>query len=154
MSCLVFVTISPLTAAQIMLMLDRYVGSHFFDTQAAVGGSVDALLLIFGHPEVYVLILPASPSPTKSFRYSRAKPFSATRRCGRVGRHRLYQPQRLGTPHFTIGMTSGANTFFVLATWPSPCPRALRYSTGWPRCGGKIHFTVAMMFAIGFCSSS
>src|SRR5580692_4604670 len=37
MSCLVFVAISPLTAAQIMLLLDRYAGSHFFDTQA--GGS-------------------------------------------------------------------------------------------------------------------
>src|SRR6202167_182406 len=33
-SFLVFLTISPLTAAQIMLVLDRYLGSHFFDTQA------------------------------------------------------------------------------------------------------------------------
>src|SRR5271154_506845 len=36
-SCMVFVTISPLTAAQIMLTIDRYLGGHFFDTQA--GGS-------------------------------------------------------------------------------------------------------------------
>src|SRR5277367_6803696 len=33
-SCLILVTISPLTAAQIMLTLDRYLGAHFFDTQA------------------------------------------------------------------------------------------------------------------------
>ncbi len=57
---MVFVVVSPLTAAQIMLMLDRYVGSHFFDTQA--GGSAVLWMhffWIFGHPEVYVLILPA-----------------------------------------------------------------------------------------------
>ncbi len=57
---LVFVTISPLTAAQIMLMLDRYLGAHFFDTQA--GGSAVLWMhffWIFGHPEVYILVLPA-----------------------------------------------------------------------------------------------
>ena len=37
MSGLVFVAVSPLTAAQVMLTLDRYLGAHFFDTQA--GGS-------------------------------------------------------------------------------------------------------------------
>src|SRR5271163_1772234 len=60
MSGLVFVTISPLTAAQIMLTMDRYLGAHFFDTQA--GGSAVLWMhffWIFGHPEVYVLILPS-----------------------------------------------------------------------------------------------
>jgi len=58
MAMMVFVTISPLTAAQIMLMLDRYLGARFFDTQA--GGSAVLWMhyfWIFGHPEVYVLIL-------------------------------------------------------------------------------------------------
>ena len=60
MSSLVFVTVSPLTAAQIMLTLDRYLGSHFFDTQA--GGSAVLWMhffWIFGHPEVYILVMPA-----------------------------------------------------------------------------------------------
>src|SRR6202789_1550448 len=51
-SFLVFVTISPLTAAQIMLTIDRYLGAHFFDTQA--GGSAILWMhffWIFGHPE-------------------------------------------------------------------------------------------------------
>ena len=41
-------------------MIDRYLGGHFFDTQA--GGSVvmwKHFFWIFGHPEVYVLIFPA-----------------------------------------------------------------------------------------------
>src|SRR5437867_5941207 len=59
MSGMVLLAISPLTAAQIMLMIDRYLGGHFFDTQA--GGSAAIWMhffWIFGHPEVYVLIIP------------------------------------------------------------------------------------------------
>src|SRR5712672_4381953 len=60
MAGLVILAVSPLTAAQIMLCFDRYLGAHFFDTQA--GGSA-ALWMhffwIFGHPEVYVLVIPA-----------------------------------------------------------------------------------------------
>ena len=57
---LVILAVSPLTAAQVMLMIDRYLGGHFFDTQA--GGSAVIWMhffWIFGHPEVYVLVLPA-----------------------------------------------------------------------------------------------
>src|SRR6185369_14560426 len=60
MSILVLMAISPLTAAQIMLSIDRYLGGHFFDTQA--GGSAVLWMhffWIFGHPEVYVLVIPA-----------------------------------------------------------------------------------------------
>src|SRR5216684_4995053 len=48
--------IPPLSAAQAMLLLDRYLGAHFFDTQA--GGSAvlwQHFFWIFGHPEVYIL---------------------------------------------------------------------------------------------------
>src|SRR6202451_1890770 len=60
MSGMVILAISPLTAAQVMLLVDRYLGGHFFDTQA--GGSAVIWMhffWIFGHPEVYVLVLPA-----------------------------------------------------------------------------------------------
>src|ERR1700739_4480143 len=59
-SSLTLITITPLTAAQFMLLIDRYLGGHFFDTQA--GGSAVVWMhffWIFGHPEVYVLVMPA-----------------------------------------------------------------------------------------------
>src|SRR5215471_12092405 len=52
----ILVVLSPLSAAQAMLLLDRFLGAHFFDTQA--GGSAvlwQHFFWIFGHPEVYVL---------------------------------------------------------------------------------------------------
>src|SRR6266853_6904134 len=60
MAGMVILAVSPLTAAQIMLSIDRYLCGHFFDTQA--GGSATLCMhffWIFGHPEVYVLIIPA-----------------------------------------------------------------------------------------------
>ena len=59
MAGMVLIAVSPLTAAQIMLLIDRYLGGHFFDTQA--GGSAVLWMhffWIFGHPEVYILIIP------------------------------------------------------------------------------------------------
>ena len=58
-SSMVLFILPPLTAGQLMLLLDRYLGAHFFDTQA--GGSAvlwQHFFWLFGHPEVYVLMLP------------------------------------------------------------------------------------------------
>ena len=55
-SWLILLALPPLTACQIMLMIDRYLGGHFFDTQN--GGSAllwQHFFWIFGHPEVYIL---------------------------------------------------------------------------------------------------
>src|SRR5438309_1238350 len=59
-SGMILLAMPPLSAAQIMLLLDRFLGAHFFDTQA--GGSAvlwQHFFWLFGHPEVYILIIPA-----------------------------------------------------------------------------------------------
>jgi cytochrome c oxidase subunit I len=153
MSCLVFVTVSPLTAAQIMLMLDRYVGSHFFDTQA--GGSAVLWMhffWIFGHPEVYVLILPAFAFANEIIPvFSRKAVFGYPAMVAASVGIGFISLSVWAHHMFTIGMTSGANTFFVLATMAISVPTGIKIfnwlATLW---GGKIHFTASMMFAIGF----
>src|SRR6476619_2253419 len=57
---MILLALPALSAAQIMLLIDRYLGGHFFDTQA--GGSAviwQHFFWIFGHPEVYILMIPA-----------------------------------------------------------------------------------------------
>src|ERR1039457_7070925 len=153
MSSLVFVTVSPLTAAQIMLTLERYLGSHFFDTQA--GGSAVLWMhffWIFGHPEVYVLVLPAFAFvneiiPVFSRKAIFGYPAMVAASVG-IG----FISLSVWAHHmFTVGMTAGANTFFVLATMAISVPTGIKIfnwlATLW---GGKIHFTASMMFAMGF----
>jgi cytochrome c oxidase subunit 1 len=153
MSGLVFVTISPLTAAQIMLMLDRYLGSHFFDTQA--GGSAVLWMhffWIFGHPEVYVLILPAFAFANEIIPvFSRKAVFGYPAMVAASVGIGFISLSVWAHHMFTVGMTAGANTFFVLATMAISVPTGIKIfnwlATIW---GGKIHFTASMMFAIGF----
>jgi len=153
MAFLVLVAIGPLTAAQIMLLIDRYLGGHFFDTQA--GGSAVIWMhffWIFGHPEVYILVLPAFAIISEVVPVFSRKPIfgynimvAATLAIGfislSVWAHHM----------FTVGMTSYANAFFVASTAAISVPTGIKIfnwlGTMW---GGKIRFSVAMMFCIGF----
>ena len=151
--CMVFVAVSPLTAAQIMLLIDRYLGAHFFDTQA--GGSAVLWMhffWIFGHPEVYILVLPAFgfvseiiPVFSRKAIFGYPAMVSATIAIGfislSVWAHHM----------FTVGLGAAANTFFTLATMIIAVPTGIKIfnwiATLW---GGKIRYTVAMLFCVAF----
>jgi cytochrome c oxidase subunit 1 len=153
MAGLVLLTISPLTAAQIMLLIDRYLGGHFFDTQA--GGSAVIWMhffWIFGHPEVYVLVIPAFAFVSEIVPvFSRKSMFgypimvAATVSIG-------FLSMAVWAHHmFTVGMSSNANTFFVLSTMAIGVPTGIKIfnwlATMWR---GKIIFKTPMLFCIGF----
>jgi cytochrome c oxidase subunit 1 len=153
MSSLVFVTVSPLTAAQIMLTLDRYLGSHFFDTQA--GGSAVLWMhffWIFGHPEVYVLVLPAFAFvneiiPVFSRKAIFGYPAMVAASVG-IG----FISLSVWAHHmFTVGLGAAANTFFVFATMVISVPTGIKIfnwlATIW---GGKVIFATPMIFCVGF----
>lgn len=153
MAGLVLLVISPLTAAQIMLLCDRFLGAHFFDTQA--GGSAvlwQHFFWIFGHPEVYVLILPGFAFASEIIPvFSRKVIFgypvmvAATVAIGFISlgvwAHHM----------FTIGMTPAGNTFFVLSTMLIAVPTGIKLfnwiGTMW---GGSIRFAPPMLFCTGF----
>jgi len=153
MAALVILAVSPLSAAQLMLVVDRYLGGHFFDTQA--GGSAVIWMhffWIFGHPEVYVLVLPAFAFASEIIPvFSRKAIFGypvmvlATIAIGFIG-------MSVWAHHmFTVGMSAGANTFFVLSTMAIAVPTGIKIfnwlATMW---GGKIRFATPMLFCVAF----
>ena len=101
MAGMVMLAVSPLTAAQMMLLVDRYLGGHFFDTQA--GGSAVLWMhffWVFGHPEVYVLVIPRFC--VRFGDHSGFLPqgdFRLPDHGGGNGRHRIHQHERVGPPH-------------------------------------------------------
>src|SRR6266850_1944659 len=153
MSGLVLISISPLSAAQIMLLVDRYLGGHFFDTQA--GGSATLWMhffWIFGHPEVYILVIPAFAFMSEIIPVFSRKPIfgypvmvAATICIAFIG-------MSVWAHHmFTVGMTSTGNTFFVVSTMMVGVPTGIKIfnwlGTMW---GGKLRFSTPMLFAIAF----
>jgi len=152
-SVMVFVAVSPLTAAQIMLMLDRYVGSHFFDTQA--GGSAVLWMhffWIFGHPEVYILVLPAFAFANEIIPvFSRKAIFGYPAMVAASVGIGFISLSVWAHHMFTVGLGPYGNTFFAFATMIIAVPTGIKIfnwlATLW---GGKIQFTVPMMFAVAF----
>jgi cytochrome c oxidase subunit 1 len=153
MAGLVILALSPLTAAQLMLLVDRYLGGHFFDTQA--GGSAVIWMhffWVFGHPEVYVLILPAFGFASEIIPvFSRKAMFgypvmvAATVAIGFIS-------MSVWAHHmFTVGMSAGGNLFFVLSTMAIAVPTGIKIfnwlATMW---GGKIYFKAPMLFCVAF----
>jgi cytochrome c oxidase subunit I len=152
-SMLTLVTITPLTAAQFMLLIDRYLGGHFFDTQA--GGS--ALIWIhffwiFGHPEVYVLVLPAFAIANEIIPVFCRKAIFGYPAMVAASVAIMFVSLSVWAHHmFTVGMTSVSNAFFTLSTMLVGIPTGIKIfnwiATLW---GGRIRFTTPMLFCIGF----
>jgi len=152
-SMLTLVTITPLTAAQFMLLIDRYLGGHFFDTQA--GGSSLIWIhffWIFGHPEVYVLVLPAFAIANEIIPVFCRKAIFGYPAMVAASVCIMFVSLSVWAHHmFTVGMTSVSNAFFTLSTMLVGVPTGIKIfnwiATLW---GGRIRFTTAMLFCIGF----
>jgi cytochrome c oxidase subunit I len=150
---MVILAVSPLTACQIMLSIDRYLGGHFFDTQA--GGSAVLWMhffWIFGHPEVYILVIPCFAFASEIIPVFSRKPIfgypvmvAATVAIGFIS-------MSVWAHHmFAVGMTSYGNTFFTVTTMIISVPTGIKIfnwiGTMW---GGKIQFKAPMLFCIAF----
>src|SRR5246500_3808713 len=152
-SGLTLITITPLTAAQFMLLIDRYLGGHFFDTQA--GGSAVVWMhffWIFGHPEVYVLVMPAFAFISEIIPVFSRKPiFGYPAMVAASVAIGLVSTSVWAHHMFSVGMNSYANTFFAITTMAVGIPTGIKIfnwiGTMW---GGRIQFKVPMLFSIGF----
>ena len=152
-SALTLITITPLTAAQVMLVIDRYLGGHFFDTQA--GGSAVVWMhffWIFGHPEVYVLVLPAFAIANEIIPVFSRKAIFGYPAMVAASTGIAFVSLGVWAHHmFTVGMNSASNAFFTLSTMLVGIPTGIKIfnwlATMW---GGKIRFATPMLFLTAF----
>lgn len=152
-STLILFAFPPLTVGLFLMIFDRLFGSHFFDP--AFGGNVviwEHLFWVFGHPEVYLLVLPAFGI------FSEVIPTFSKKRL--FGYHSMVFATMLiaflgfmvWVHHmFTVGLGPMANAIFAIATTTIAVPTGIKIfnwlATMW---GGKIRFTSANLFALGF----
>src|SRR5271154_5186333 len=142
-----------LTATSAMLILDRYLGFHFFTNEA--GGNVMMfmnLIWAWGHPEVYILILPAfgvfseviSTFSGKSLFGYRSMVMATMAICVLAFMVWLHH-------FFTMGAGGNVNAFFGIMTMIIAVPTGVKvYNWLFTLYGGRIRYTSPVLWAIGF----
>jgi cytochrome o ubiquinol oxidase subunit 1 len=142
-----------LTATYAMLLLDRYLGFHFFTNEAG-GNAMMYINLIWawGHPEVYILILPAfgvfsevistfSGKPLFGYRSMIAATLAICMLSFMVWLHHF----------FTMGAGADVNAFFGLMTMIIAVPTGVKvFNWIFTLFGGRVRFTSPMLWALGF----
>jgi cytochrome c oxidase subunit 1 len=152
-SWLIVLAVPPLTAGQLMLLLDRHLGANFFNTQA--GGSAvlwQHIFWIFGHPEVYILIFPAFAVLNEVVPVFSRKPlFGKPAMVGATVAIGFISMGVWAHHMFAVGMTSWSNTFFVASTEIIAVPTGIKVfnwiATMW---GGKLRCRTPFLFCCAF----
>lgn len=155
-SVLILFAFPPLTINLFLLMFDRLFDANFFNVGA--GGNVliwQHLFWIFGHPEVYIVILPAfgiisevvsTFSKKRLFGYS-AMVFSLVI-IGFLG-------MMVWVHHmFTDGLGPLVNSIFAITSMLIAIPTGMKiFNWLFTMWGGRIQFTTAMLYAVAFIPS-
>jgi len=158
-------TFPVLLSAVVLLLFDRHLGTSFYLSDIVIGGKIlpneggspilfQHLFWFLGHPEVYIIALPAMGITSEVISTNARKPifgymamvgsfFAIASLSFLVWAHHM----------FVTGMNPFLGSFFVLFTLLIAVPSAIKVfnwlTTLWK---GNIHFTPAMLFAIGFVS--
>jgi cytochrome o ubiquinol oxidase subunit I len=142
-----------LTATLLMLTLDRYLGFHFFTNEA--GGNMMMfinLIWAWGHPEVYILVLPAFGIFSEVISTFSGKPLFGYRSMVAATLFICLVSFMVWLHHFfTMGAGADVNAFFGISTSIIAVGTGVKvYNWMFTMYGGRIRFTTPMLWSVGF----
>jgi len=142
-----------LTATLAMLILDRYLGFHFFTNDG--GGNVMMfmnLIWAWGHPEVYILVLPAFGVYSEVVPTFSGKPLFGYRSMVLATMAICVISFMVWLHHFfTMGAGPEVNAIFGIASMIIAVPTGVKiYNWLFTMYGGRVRFTSPMLWSLGF----
>ena len=152
---LLIVVLPTLSAGLTLLLLDRQAGTNFF--VPSEGGSAvlyQHAFWFFGHPEVYIMILPVMGIISEVIPVFSRKPIFGYKAIAFSTVAIGFFSMLVWAHHmFTIGMPSFLNAFFMVSSMVIAVPTGVKIfnwlATLWR---GNLHFDTAMLYALGFVS--
>lgn len=152
-SILMIFAMPPLTVATSLLALDRYLGFHFF-TDHFGGNFMNYINLfwLFGHPEVYIVILPAFGVYSEVFSTFSGKTLYGYKSL-------VLATMAIGVLSFTVwlhhfftmGQSANINAVFGIATMLVGVPTGVKvYDWMWTMFRGRVRFTVPLLYGLAF----
>ena len=143
----------PLTVVTLQLALDRYLDFHFF-TNGLGGNQMNFLNMfwLFGHPEVYILILPAFGVYSEIFSTFSGKVLFGYKSLVWATMSIAFLSFLVWLHHFfTMGQSGHINAVFGIASMLIGIPTGVKiYDWMWTMLRGRVRFSVPMIYSLAF----
>jgi len=155
-SLLIVAAFPILTATFGMLLLDRYAGFHFFTNEAGGNPMMYVnLVWAWGHPEVYILVLPAFGIWSEVIATFSGKPLFGYRSMVAATMAICVLSFMVWLHHFfTMGAGADVNGFFGVMTMVIAIPTGVKmFNWIFTLYGGTVRLSVPMLWALGFVAT-
>ncbi len=152
-SALILFAFPPLTVALLMTLLDRLAHTAFFTMgRGGMAMMYVNLFWLFGHPEVYIVALPAYGVFSEVVStFSSKRLFGYTSMVVSMVAIMVLSYGVWAHHFFTMGAGAGVNVFFGLSTMLIAIPTGVKiFNWIFTMWGGKLRFTVPMLYVMGF----
>jgi cytochrome c oxidase subunit 1 len=153
-SILILLTVPVIAGALLLLLLDRSAGTSFLLPDGGSAVLYQHLFWFFGHPEVYILVLPAFGMISEIIPVFARKPIFGYAAVAFSSLGIAFISLLVWAHHmFTVGLGDALNGYFMVATYLVAIPTGVKVlnwiATLWR---GHISFKTPMLFALGFLS--
>jgi len=154
-SVLLLLALPTVGAALTLLLLDRQAGTHFFDTSPGHHGSAllwQHMFWFFGHPEVYIMVLPAMGILSEVIPVFSRKPIFGYKAVAFSTIGIAFASMLVWAHHmFTVGLPVWLQAFFLASSFSVAIPTAIKIfnwlATLWR---GHLELRTPLLFCLGF----